>query len=92
MMEIDSTFKKKKTVLYKIVLRPFLMVLEHSVDFPYDVRRNSGFASSFASLAIKTNTKYEKLNMLIYQFFRFNCVSSSNHIIFINDKKPRIIK
>ena len=33
MMEIDFTFKKKKYGFYKIVLQPFLGVLEHSFDF-----------------------------------------------------------
>ena len=58
MMEIDSTFKKKKNGFYQIILRPFWRILAHWFDFPYDVRRNS-LATSGASLA---NTKTNKKN------------------------------
>ena len=62
MMEINFTFKKKKYGLYKIVLRPFLRILAHSFDFPYDVRRNSQYEKIM--LSIKKSCSQYKKNML----------------------------
>ena len=72
MMEIDSTFKKKKNRFYKIVLRLFLRILAHSFDFPYDVGRNC-----LASLVIIYIHKY--IHKYIYYSFIFIKILIEKH-------------